>query len=90
MEISVKFNVDKLKTTTKTVEEKDSEGTVVGKNLVTSLTFEGEIPPIIIARILNLQRQNAPMYLIVGSDQAIMDLTISKDGGKKKEQEATV
>jgi len=79
MKISIKVNaIDKLNTRTKVVEEKDSEGDVVGQKIITSLNFEGSIPPVVMARILNLQRQNAPLYLVVGSDQAVMDLNFTR------------
>jgi hypothetical protein len=84
VKISIKVNaIDKLNTRTKVVEEKDSEGDVVDRKIITSLNFEGSIPPVVMARILNLQRQNAPLYLVVGSDQAFMDLNFTREEGDK-------
>jgi hypothetical protein len=42
--------------------------------LTTTIQFDGKIPPSSIARILNLQRQGAPLLVSIGSPQATMDL----------------
>lgn len=42
--------------------------------LVTTVTFNAKISPVLLARILNLERQQVPLYANIGSSQAIMDI----------------
>lgn len=86
MKVSIKITgMDKLTTRTRVVEEKE-DGEVVDQHIVTSLTFEGYVPPVVMARILNLQKQKAPMYLEVGSDQAVMDLHFTREDAENFER----
>ena len=47
--------------------------------LVTSIKFDAKVPPATVARLINLQRQGAPLLVTVSSPQAMMDLDISED-----------
>lgn len=47
--------------------------------LVTSIRFDTKIHPGALARILNLQRQGAPLIATIGSPQATMDLYVHED-----------
>ena len=48
------------------------------EGLVTTIQFDAKIQPTHIARILNLQRQGAPLLVTIGSPQAAMDLNIQE------------
>lgn len=58
---------------------------------ITTVQFDAKIKPALIARILNLQRQGAPLLVSIGSPQATMDLDINEYSahaeaeGKKQE-----
>ena len=47
--------------------------------LVTTIKFEAKIHPGSLARILNLQRQGAPLLAIISSPQATLDLNIQEE-----------
>jgi hypothetical protein len=49
------------------------------ESLVTTIQFDTKLQPAHIARILNLQRQGAPLLVTIGSPQAAMDLSIQED-----------
>lgn len=51
--------------------------------LVTAIQFEARVPVPSIARLLNLQRQGAPISAMIGSPQASMDLQFSETSGKR-------
>lgn len=46
------------------------------KGLITTLSIEVKMTPPDIARILNMQKQGAPITIIIGSDQLLFDLDI--------------
>ena len=46
------------------------------QGLVTTIKFEAKIHPGSLARILNLQRQGAPLLAIISSPPATMDLDV--------------
>ena len=48
-------------------------------DLVTTIQFDCKVQVASLARILNLQRQGAPLMLTVSSPQATMDLAIEED-----------
>lgn len=56
--------------------------------LVTTISFDAKVHPAIIARLLNLQRQGAPLLVAISSPQAIMDLAIEEDRGVERAQSA--
>ena len=45
---------------------------------VTTIQFSAKISPTAIARLLSLQRQGVSIYASIGSNQAVMDLTINE------------
>ena len=47
--------------------------------MMTTVQFDAPIPVANIARILNLQRQGAPLLISISSPQATMDLSIQED-----------
>jgi hypothetical protein len=51
--------------------------------LMTTIQFDAKLPPASIARLINLQRQGAPLLVSISSPQAIMDLDIIEDRGAK-------
>ncbi len=51
--------------------------------LTTQIQFEARVPVANIARILNLQRQGAPIMATIGSAQATMDLFVQEDTGQQ-------
>ena len=53
-------------------------------DLVTTIQFDAKIPVASVARLLNLQRQGAPLLVAVSSPQAVMDLAIEEDRGEEK------
>jgi hypothetical protein len=46
---------------------------------VTTIQFNAKIHPGMLARILNLQRQGAPLLATIGSPQASMDLYVQEE-----------
>lgn len=48
-------------------------------DLVTTIKFDCKVQVASLARILNLQRQGAPLMVIVSSPQVVMDLAITED-----------
>jgi hypothetical protein len=57
--------------------------------LVTTIQFDAKIQPAHIARILNLQRQGAPLLVTIGSPQAAMDLNIQEDKAQDKQTDVS-
>jgi hypothetical protein len=47
--------------------------------LITTIQFDAKVLPASIARLVNLQRQGAPLLVVISSPQAIMDLDIQED-----------
>lgn len=72
-------SVSKLKTSTKYDED--------NHELVTTVQAEVGVHPVVLARILNLQKQGAPLYMIIGSQQAVMDLELKTIDLKTKPPE---
>lgn len=46
--------------------------------MITTIKFDAKVSPSSIARLLNLQRQRAPIMVTIGSPQAVMDLEIEE------------
>lgn len=46
-------------------------------SLITTLSIEAKLQPADIARLLNMQKQGAPIIVIIGSEQLMFDLDIS-------------
>jgi len=51
---------------------------VVEGALVTTLQLQAKIPVPDIARILNLQRQDVPIFAVIGSPQGALDLKLEE------------
>jgi len=47
--------------------------------LMTTIQFDAKVPPASLARLINLQRQGAPLLVAISSPQAIMDLDVIED-----------
>jgi hypothetical protein len=58
--------------------------TKASPKLITTIQFEANVPPANIARLINLQRQGAPLLVVISSPQAIMDLDVIEDRGSKE------
>jgi len=76
MEVNVEIrNIDKLKTTTEVKEEKDKDGEITDRRLVTKIQFEAEVDPTALYNIHRLLAAEIPVHAIIGSPQAIMKVT---------------
>jgi len=58
--------------------------TRIEEGLTTTIQFDAKIPVASVARLLNLQRQGAPLLVAFSSPQATMDLAIEEDRGVEK------
>ena len=56
--------------------------TKLQEGLLTTIQFDAKVPVQSIARLLNLQRQGAPLLISISSPQAAMDLFIQEDKGE--------
>jgi len=73
MEVGVTMlGVEKLVTSSRVVVEESGE-----RRVVTKVSFEAEVAPGQIARILNFQKQGKPLDAIISSPQSVMDLRVS-------------
>lgn len=75
MEVKVEIrNIEKLKTSTEVRVEKDQDGEVVDRHLVTKVQFEAEVDPIALANVHRLLVREIPVHAVIGSPQAIMEV----------------
>jgi len=58
--------------------------TRIEEGLNTTIQFDAKISVASVARLLNLQRQGAPLLVAFSSPQATMDLVIEEDRGAEK------
>lgn len=80
MEVKVKIEgIENLKTRTEKVIDKDKEGEVIATRLVTKVQFEAEIDPDALADVHRLLAAEAPVHVIIGSPQAIMEMEKAKE-----------
>ncbi len=70
--------IDNLKTTTAIKVEKDKDGEVTDRRLVTKVQFEAEIDPAQLAIVHRLLASETIVNVVIGSPQAIMDLDKKK------------
>ena len=78
MEVKVLIgNIEKLKTTVALQEEKDKDGEVVNRRLVTKVQFECEVEPENLATIHRLLASETPVFVYMGSRQSLMDMVRS-------------
>lgn len=47
--------------------------------IITQIQFDAKVPPVNIARLINLQRQGAPLLVSISCPQAVMDLGVYED-----------
>ncbi len=75
MEVKVEIkDISNLKTSTAVKEEKDKEGNVEDRKLVTKIQFEAEIDPTALANVHRLLASDIPVHAVIGSPQAIMEV----------------
>ena len=67
-------DIENLKTTTGVKLEKDKDGETTERRLVTKFQFEAEVGPSSIANIHRLLEAEAPVHIVIGSPQAIMEV----------------
>jgi hypothetical protein len=80
VEVKVRIkSIEKLKTRTEIREEKDKDGEVVDKRLVTKITFESEIGPQELSNVHRLLAADATVDVVIGSPQAVMEV-MEKEG----------
>lgn len=61
------------------------------EGFITTIQFDARsLHPASIARLLNLQRQGAPLLVTIGSPQATMDLIIQEDRGEQDQTEVSL
>ncbi len=74
MEVKVVIkNIENLKTQTGIREEKD-QGEVISRKLITRISFECDAKPEDMANVLHLIAGEAPVHIIIGSPQALMEV----------------
>lgn len=66
--------IENLKTTTGIKEEKDKDGEVVDRKLITKIQFEAEVVPQDLSSVHRLLASDTPVYVCIGSPQAVMEL----------------
>ncbi len=75
MEVKVIIeNIAKLRTGTGVREEKDKNGKVEYRMLITKISFEAEIDPFALSDVHKLLASETPVYVIIGSTQTSMDI----------------
>ncbi len=75
MEVKVEIkNIENLKTSTGVKVEKDKDGEVADTRLITKVQFECEATPAELANVHRLMAAEAPVHVIIGSPQAIMEV----------------
>ncbi len=75
MEVKVEIKgIENLKTSTAVKEEKDKEGEVVERRLITKVQFEAEVSPSDLANVHRLLASDAPVHVVIGSPQAVMEV----------------
>ena len=67
MKLEIKAGINELTTKVK----RSGNG-----GIITNLSLDLRLQPADIARILNMQKQDAPLYIIIGSEQLMFDLDI--------------
>jgi len=75
MEVKVEIrNIENLKTSTGVKEEKDKEGEVIDRRLITKVQFEAEVAPTALSNVHRLLASESPVHVVIGSPQAIMEV----------------
>jgi len=81
MEVKVHIkDIENLKTSTGAKVEIDKEtGQEIDRRLITKVQFEGEVDPTVLANIHRLMAVKAPVHVVIGSPQAVMEVVESKE-----------
>lgn len=80
MEVKVTIkNIENLKTSTGVKGEKDKDGEVVDRRLVTRIQFDCEAGPQELSNVHRLLASESPVNVIIGSPQAIMEVLEKKE-----------
>jgi len=75
VEVKVELrDIENLKTSTGVKVEKDKDGEVTDRRLVTKLQFECEVSATNLANVHRLLASESPVHVIIGSPQAIMEV----------------
>lgn len=75
MEVKVLVtDIENLKTSTGLKVEKDKDGNVEDTRLITKIQFECEVTPSDIANVHRLMAAEAPVHVVIGSPQAVMEV----------------
>lgn len=80
MEVKVHIeNVENLTTKTGLKVETDKDGEIVSRELITKVAFECNIKPAALSNVHRLLEAGAPVHMIIGSPQAVMDVVESEE-----------
>lgn len=75
MEVKVEIrDIENLKTSTGVKVEKDKDGEVGDPRLITKIQFEAKVSPAALANVHRLMAAEAPVHVVIGSPQAIMEV----------------
>ena len=75
MEVKVAIKgIENLKTSTGVKEEKGKDGEVLDRKLMTKIQFEAEIEPLALSNVHRLLAAEAPVHVVIGSPQAVMEV----------------
>ncbi len=75
MEIKMHIkDIENLRTSTGVKVEKDKEGEVIDRKLVTKVQFEAEVDPTALANVHRLLASESPVHVVIGSPQAAMEM----------------
>jgi len=75
MEVKVEIrDIENLKTSTGVKVEKDKDGEVTDRRVVTKIQFECEVSPTALSNVHQLLASESPVHVVIGSPQAIMEV----------------
>jgi len=75
VEVKVELrDIENLKTSTGVKVEKDKDGEVIDRRLVTRIQFECEVEPTALSNVHRLLAAESPVHVVIGSPQAIMEV----------------
>ena len=75
MEIKMHIkDIENLRTSTGVKVEKDKDGEVIDRKLVTKVQFEAEVDPTALANVHRLLASESPVHVVIGSPQAAMEM----------------
>jgi len=75
MEVKVLIrDIENLKTSTSVQVEKDKDGEVLSRKLVTKIQLEAEVEPTALSNVHRLLASESPVHVVIGSPQAVMEV----------------